>query len=235
MTVCLIPARGGSKRIPRKNILKFAGRPMIAWSIAAAHEAGCFERIIVSTDDDEIAEIATAEGAEVPFRRPVALSDDHATTVDVIRHALDWLEESAMVPDTLCCLYATAPFVRAQDIRAGADMLKDAQFAIPVTSFGFPIQRAVRIEQGRLAMFDPQNYATRSQDLEEAYHDAGQFYWGRSEAWRGDINPFGAESAPILLPRWRVQDIDTPEDWVRAELMFQALSSGDRSTDGSDR
>ncbi len=235
MTVCLIPARGGSKRIPRKNILKFAGRPMIAWSIAAAHEAGCFERIIVSTDDDEIAEIATAEGAEVPFRRPAALSDDHATTVDVIRHALDWLEESAMVPYTLCCLYATAPFVRAQDIRAGADMLKDAQFAIPVTSFGFPIQRAVRIEQGRLAMFDPQNYATRSQDLDEAYHDAGQFYWGRSEAWRGDINPFGAESAPILLPRWRVQDIDTPEDWVRAELMFQALSSGDPSADGSDR
>ena len=235
MTVCLIPARGGSKRIPRKNILKFAGRPMIAWSIAAAHEAGCFERIIVSTDDDEIAEIAIAEGAEVPFRRPAALSDDHATTVDVIRHALDWLEESAVVPDTLCCLYATAPFVRAQDIRAGADMLKDAQFAIPVTSFGFPIQRAVRIEQGRLAMFDPQNYATRSQDLDEAYHDAGQFYWGRSEAWRGDINPFGAESAPILLPRWRVQDIDTPEDWVRAELMFQALSSGDLSADGSDR
>jgi N-acylneuraminate cytidylyltransferase len=235
VTVCLIPARGGSKRIPRKNILKFAGRPMIAWSIAAAHEAGCFERIIVSTDDDEIAEIAIAEGAEVPFRRPAALSDDHATTVDVIRHALDWLEESAVVPDTLCCLYATAPFVRAQDIRAGADMLKDAQFAIPVTSFGFPIQRAVRIEQGRLAMFDPQNYATRSQDLDEAYHDAGQFYWGRSEAWRGDINPFGAESAPILLPRWRVQDIDTPEDWVRAELMFQALSSGDLSADGSDR
>ncbi|WP_226781955.1 pseudaminic acid cytidylyltransferase [Oceaniglobus trochenteri] len=224
MSLCLIPARGGSKRIPGKNIRPFAGKPMIAWSIEAAEKAGCFDRIIVSTDDDAIAETARAHGAEVPFRRPAALADDHATTVAVIKHALDWCEAQGAVPDALCCLYATAPFVRADDLRAGAGLLAQAQYAIPVASFGFPIQRAVRVVNGRLAMFDPDQYTTRSQDLEEAYHDAGQFYWGRSAAWRGDVPPFGADTLPIHLPRWRVQDIDTPEDWTRAELMFQALA-----------
>jgi len=220
VSLCLIPARGGSKRIPGKNIREFAGQPMIAWSIQAAEKAGCFDRIVVSTDDPAIAEVARGAGAEVPFLRPAALADDHATTLAVIQHALDWCAD---LPETLCCLYATAPFVRAGDIRAGRALLDDAQYAIPVTSFGFPIQRAVRIVNGRLQMFDPSQYATRSQDLDEAFHDAGQFYWGRSAAWRAGVPPFGPDTAPIRLPRWRVQDIDTPEDWARAELMFQAL------------
>ncbi|RVT84296.1 pseudaminic acid cytidylyltransferase [Rhodobacteraceae bacterium CCMM004] len=222
--ICLIPARGGSKRIPRKNIKSFAGKPMIAWSIEAARKAGVFDRILVSTDDDEIAETARQAGAEVPFRRPADLSDDHATTAAVIAHALDWLGAGA--GDGLCCLYATAPFVRAGDIRRGAELLTDHDYAIPVTTFAFPIQRAVRIlPEGGLEMFDPATYSTRSQDLEEAWHDAGQFYWGRSEAWREGRPPFGPRTAPIRLPRWRVQDIDTPEDWTRAELIAQALMS----------
>lgn len=237
MTVCVIPARGGSKRIPRKNIRPFAGRPMIGWSIEAAEKAGCFQRIIVSTDDDEIADVARALGAEVPFRRPAALSDDHTTTVAVIRHALGWLEADGALPDRLCCLYATAPFVRADDIAAGAVLLEHAEFAMPVTSFAFPIQRAVRLtDGGGLEMFDPAQFATRSQDLDEAFHDAGQFYWGHSRAWRSDLALFGPHTAPIQLPRWRVQDIDTPEDWARAELMFALLNPAlGSSVAGQDR
>lgn len=225
MSLCLIPARGGSKRIPGKNIRPFVGKPMIVWSIEAAEKAGCFDRIIVSTDDPAIAEVARRAGAEVPFTRPAALADDHATTLAVIRHALDWCETQGALPDALCCLYATAPFVRADDLRAGAALLSQALFAIPVTSFGFPIQRAVKIVNDRLQMVDPAQYATRSQDLDETFHDAGQFYWGRTTAWRAGLPPFGPDAAPIRLPRWRVQDIDTPEDWQRAELMFQALAA----------
>ncbi|WP_102107863.1 pseudaminic acid cytidylyltransferase [Oceaniglobus roseus] len=224
MSVCLIPARGGSKRIPRKNVRPFAGRPMIAWPIQAARAAG-FGRILVSTDDEGIAEVARTEGAEVPFLRPVALSDDHATTIAVVRHALDWLEGEGALPEALCCLYATAPFVKAEDLARGREMLAGAEWVIPVTGYGFPIQRAVRITpEGRLAMFDAAQYATRSQDLEPAYHDAGQFYWARTAAWRSDAPPFGPGTLPLVLPRWRVQDIDTEEDWDRAERMFQVLT-----------
>lgn len=227
MNICLIPARGGSKRIPRKNIRDFCGKPMIGWSIEAAQKARCFDRVIVSTDDAEIAEVALDLGAEVPFTRPDHLSDDHATTADVIKHALRWLADNGGMPENLCCLYATAPFVLAEDILAGAQVIRHWSFAIPVTTFPFPIQRAVRItDTGGLQMFDPDQYKTRSQDLEEAYHDTGQFYWGRSAAWLDDIPPFGPDTHPIILPRWRVQDIDTPEDWARAEAMFQALGLG---------
>ena len=197
---------------------------MIAWSIQAAQSSGCFDRIIVSTDDDAIADVARAYGADVPFQRPAALADDHTVTVAVVRHALEWLGNAAAMPETLCCLYATAPFVQADDLRAGQALLDTAAFAVPITSFGFPIQRAVRVKQGRLAMFDPDQYTTRSQDLEEAFHDVGQFYWGHSHAWLSDLALFGPQTAPIQLPRWRVQDIDTPEDWTRAELMFRALN-----------
>ena len=224
MSICLIPARGGSKRIPRKNIREFCGKPMIGWSIDAAKAARCFDRIIVSTDDAEIAEVALGFGAEAPFTRPEALSDDHATTVDVIKHALGWLDANGGIPETICCLYATAPFVQAEDILAGAQVIRHWSFAIPVTTFPFPIQRAVKIsDAGGLEMFDPAQYKTRSQDLAEAYHDAGQFYWGRSSAWLDDTPPFGPDTHPIILPRWRVQDIDTKEDWARAEAMFQSL------------
>ncbi|WP_108483611.1 pseudaminic acid cytidylyltransferase [Oceaniglobus ichthyenteri] len=235
MTLCLIPARGGSKRIPGKNIRDFAGKPMIAWSIEAAKEAGCFDRIIVSTDDAAIADVARAHGAEVPFVRPAALSDDFATTGAVVKHALNWCADQGAMPEVLCCLYATAPFVRATDLAAGAGMLGDADYAVPVTSFGFPIQRAVKIVGGRLEMFDPSQYTTRSQDLEPAYHDAGQFYWGRSAAWLNDVPPFGPGTVPIHLPRWRVQDIDTPEDWARAELLYALLTSPGLSAVSPDR
>ncbi len=224
MSVCLIPARGGSRRIPRKNIREFCGRPMIGWSIRAAKAARCFGRIIVSTDDAEIAGIARGLGAETPFVRPDGLSDDHATTADVVRHALQWLEAGQRLPKALCCLYATAPFVQADDIVAGAQAIRRRAFAIPVTTFAYPVQRAVKItDAGGLEMFEPDQYGARSQDLEAAYHDAGQFYWGRSAAWLDGTPPFGPDTHPIILPRWRVQDIDTPEDWTRAEAMFRAL------------
>lgn len=226
MTVCLIPARGGSKRIPRKNIKQFCGKPMIVWSIDAALASGCFDRIIVSTDDAEIADISRDAGAEVPFLRPAKIADDHATTQQVVAHALDWLEGQDALPETLCCLYATAPFVQAADIRAGFEAMGDADYVVPVTSFAFPIQRAVKItDAGRLEMFQPEEYKTRSQDLEEAWHDTGQFYWGTVAAWRAAKPPFGSGTIPLILPRWRVQDIDTNEDWQRAELLHKALFS----------
>ncbi len=223
MSVCLIPARGGSKRIPRKNLRDFCGKPMIQWSIEAAQAADCFERIIVSTDDGEIAEIAEKLGAEVPFVRPEKLSGDHATTIEVICHALDWLEAEKSLPGALCCLYATAPFARPQDIRAGLKALKNAQYVVPVTTFSYPIQRALRMaEDGTLTMLDRDLYRTRSQDLEEVWHDAGQFYWATSGAWRSDRGPYAEKTAALKLPRHLVQDIDTPEDWARAEALFKA-------------
>lgn len=224
MSICLIPARGGSKRIPRKNIRLFNGKPMIAWSVEAALDTGVFDRIIVSTDDHEIADTASWLGAEVPFSRPAKLSDDHATTIDVVQHALEWLDQRGEAPERLCCLYATAPFVDAEDIRSGLALLETAHFAVPVTPFEFPIQRAVKITQGgRLEMFDPGRFSTRSQDLTEAWHDAGQFYWGRTQAWKTATTLFGPDTAAIRLPRWRVQDIDTEDDWTRAELLARAL------------
>lgn len=226
--VAIIPARGGSKRIPRKNVKEFCGKPMISWSIKAAKASGCFDRIIVSTDDAEIADVAKRHGAEVPFMRPAALSDDYAGTLPVIRHALDWLQQNGDPVDYACCIYATAPFVSAEDLRAGLALLRQANcsYAFSVTSYAFPIQRAVRItEQGRVAMFQPEYFNTRSQDLEEAWHDAGQFYWGKAQAWRDEQPLFTDQSAPVKLPRYRVQDIDTPEDWARAEWLFKALQA----------
>lgn len=227
MSLCVIPARGGSKRIPRKNVKPFHGKPMIAWSIAAAIESGAFEHVIVSTDDAEIAEVARAAGAQVPFMRPHDLSDDHTGTAPVIAHALAQAEAIWGVQEMVCCLYATAPFVQAGDIaaaRARLDQDPDAQFAMPVTSFPFPIQRGVRMQSsGRIEMFQPEHALTRSQDLEEAYHDVGQFYWGRRAAWMSGAPIIGPQTAAIVIPRFRAQDIDTPEDWDLAERLFAAL------------
>lgn len=227
MNVAIIPARGGSKRIPRKNIRDFCGIPMIAWSIRAASASGCFERIIVSTDDEEISSIALEHGAEVPFRRPAELSSDTATTSPVIHHALAWIQRNSGVrPIRACCLYATAPFVQASDIKRGLALLSssDADFAFTVTSFDFPIQRAVRVDAGgRVGMLYPEHYSTRSQDLEPAYHDAGQFYWGKSDAWLAEQPIFDSRSLAIQIPHFRAQDIDCEDDWRRAELMFRAL------------
>ncbi|WNK20116.1 pseudaminic acid cytidylyltransferase [Halomonas piscis] len=232
-TIAVIPARGGSKRIPRKNIREFAGKPMIAWSIEAALASGCFERVIVSTDDDDIAAVAEAHGAEVPFRRPIALSDDHTGTIPVIAHAIDWLREQGEAPEEVCCVYATAPFVQAEDLQAGFRALQesnDVDYAFSVTSYAFPIQRALRLTpEGRVAMFQHEHFSTRSQDLEEAWHDAGQFYWGRARAWLAGTPIFTDRAVPVLLPRHRVQDIDTPEDWQRAEWLFKAWQAQQQS------
>jgi N-acylneuraminate cytidylyltransferase len=226
MKLAVIPARGGSKRIPRKNIKLFCGKPMIVWSIEAAQQSGCFDRIVVSTDDAEIAEVARQSGAQVPFMRPAALSEDHTGTTAVMAHAIDWFVAQGQTPAQVCCLYATAPFVSADDLRQGLTVLiaTASDYAFSVTSFAFPIERAIRInESGRVEMFKPEHFNTRSQDLEEAYHDAGQFYWGRADAWMQGRMIFSPAAVPVLLPRHRVQDIDTPEDWARAEWMFKAL------------
>jgi pseudaminic acid cytidylyltransferase len=231
MKLAVIPARGGSKRIPHKNIKPFCGKPIIAWSIDAARQSGCFDRILVSTDDAEIAEVALAFGAEVPFVRPAELSDDHTGTIPVIAHAIRWQQQSGEAPTAVCCVYATAPFVRAEDLRRGLEVLQETgcDYAFAVTSFAFPIQRAIRITYtGRVEMFHPEHFKTRSQDLEDAYHDAGQFYWGRAEAWLAGKPIFSSDAAPVILPRHRVQDIDTPEDWERAELMFKAQQAAER-------
>lgn len=228
MKLAIIPARGGSKRIPRKNIKLFCEKPMIAWSIEAALQSGCFDQVIVSTDDEEIADVARRYGATVPFVRPAELSDDHTGTIPVIRHAIEWVNAQGQSVEQACCLYATAPFVSPEDIRRGFDTLLEtgSDYAFSVTSYAFPIQRAIRLNaEGRVEMFNPEHFNTRSQDLEEAFHDAGQFYWGKADAWLQGRMIFSPASVPVALPRHRVQDIDTPEDWVRAEWLFKAMQA----------
>ena len=225
MNIAIIPARGGSKRIPRKNIKEFAGLPIIAHSIKAALECGLFDKVIVSTDDEEIAQVARSFGAEVPFMRPKELSDDHTATIPVIAHAIQTLQNDYVI-DNVCCIYATAPFIRSSDLLDAYNALitHNKQYAFPVTTFPFPIQRGVkRDENGNIEMFNPQHFATRSQDFEEAYHDVGQFYWGRADAWLEGKPIFSDAATTIVLPRHLVQDIDTPEDWIRAELMYKVL------------
>lgn len=226
MRLAVIPARGGSKRIPRKNVRPFCGRPMIAWPISAALESGCFDRVVVSTDDDEIAGIARAEGAETPFARPAELADDHTPTRPVIAHAIETMAAAGAVVGPVCCLYATAPFVRGQDLAAGLARLTqgDARYVFPVTRFDFPIQRALRMAQGgAVEMFAPEHFLTRSQDLEPAWHDAGQFYWAMADQWRDPAPIFGPGAIGLPTPRHRVQDVDTEEDWRLAEVLFRAL------------
>jgi len=228
--VAIIPARGGSKRIPHKNIRPFCGKPMLAWPVETALASGCFDRVIVSTDDSEIATVARASGAEVPFIRPAELADDWMGTAPVVRHAIEWLREAGDEPDYVCCLYATAPLLQPESLVSGLERLKreaDKQFAFSVTSFPFPVQRALRLMpegQGVEPLF-PTMIGHRSQDLEEAFHDAGQFYWGRTEAWLNGTGVFDHHSIPVVLPRYRVQDIDTEEDWLTAELIFRALEA----------
>lgn len=228
MKIAVIPARGGSKRIPRKNIKDFCGKPMIAWSISAALESNLFDAVIVSTDDTEIAVLAESWGAKVPFVRPESLSGDVVGTTPVIAHAVQWHTTRGMAIELACCIYATAPFVTPLDLQSGLKILVESQadFAFSVASYPFPIQRALRLIEGnRVQMFHPEHFQTRSQDLEPAYHDAGQFYWGRADAWLANKPLFSEHAAPIVLPRYRVQDIDTPEDWDRAEWLFRAMHS----------
>jgi len=225
MRIAVIPARSGSKRIPRKNIKPFCGKPMIAWSIEAALESWCFEQVVVSTDDKEIAAVAKRHGATIPFMRPGSLADDHTGITPVIAHAIEWFQQQGVDLDFVCCIYANAPLIRASDIRSGLNLIMETRsdYSLAVTSFPYPIRRALMINKaGQVEMFHPEHFKTRSQDLEEAYHDAGQFYWGSSTAWV-ENKPFFSNAVPLIIPRHRVQDIDTQEDLKRAELIFQVL------------
>ena len=222
MNIAVIPARAGSKRIPRKNIKMFAGKPVIAYSIEAALESQLFDEVMVTTDDLEITQIAEKYGARVPFVRPAELSDDYTATAPIIQHAVKWYAEHQQKPDNICCIYATAPFVQTEDLIKAYHKLESLKqgFVLPLTTFEFPIQRAhKRDKDGHPIPFYPEFMSCRSQDLEEAYHDVGQFYW-----WTFKSLFEGAqETQSIILPRYRVQDLDTPEDWKRAELMYQAM------------
>jgi N-acylneuraminate cytidylyltransferase len=223
--VAIIPARGGSKRIPRKNIKEFCGRPMIAWSIETARVSGLFDHVAVSTEDDEIAAVSSEWGAEI-LARPANLADDHAGTTEVVAHAAQWALDRGWPVTSLCCIYATAPFIELEDLSRGAHALEsgDWAFAFSATSFAAPIFRAFREHPGGgLEMFFPDHFCTRSQDLPVALHDAGQFYWGRPSAWIEQKGIFDRHSVPVLVPRWRVQDIDDADDWKRAEFVFRQV------------
>lgn len=227
MNVAIIPARGGSKRIPRKNVRMFCGRPMIAWSIQRAVESGLFDRIIVSTDDPEIMAVAREHGAEIPFVRPAELANDHAATLPVIRHAVEWLGQDGASIDLACCIYATAPLLTEEKLREGCSTLqqdRQLDFTFAVARFDFPIFRAVSLDSDhRVKMFWPEHETTRSQDLTPAFHDAGQFYWGTRDAWLKKERIFSSRSAGVVIPNSQVQDIDVEEDWGVAELKFNAL------------
>jgi len=226
MRIAIIPARGGSKRIPRKNIKMFCGKPMIAWSIEAAKKSGVFDHIIVSTDDSEIARIARACGAEVPFMRPAELSTDHAGTTEVIAHATQWAIDQGLGVSAACCIYATAPFLQVEDLIFGLHALEAGRwaYAFSVTDFAAPVFRSFKLhEDGGVEMFFPEHFTTRSQDLPRALHDAAQFYWGLPSAWIEGKRIFDRHSTGVVIPRWRVQDIDTPEDWERAEMLAPAV------------
>jgi pseudaminic acid cytidylyltransferase len=223
--IAVIPARGGSKRIPRKNVKPFAGLPMIAHSLRAAREALLFDHVFVSSEDDEILAVGTEHGGE-PLRRPEELAGDHVATIPVIRHAVQWAEAQGWELDGVCCIYATAPFVQADDLRCGWETLRDQgmDFAFSATTFPYPVFRGLLREGQGVRMIFPEHFPTRSQDLPEAIHDAGQFYWGTARAWKEEERLFTERAAPIMLPRHRVQDIDTPEDWQRAELIWRMLN-----------
>ena len=224
--VAIIPARGGSKRILCKNIKLFAGKPIIAYSIEAAQKTGIFEKIIVTTDSDEIADMARQYGAETPFKRPPEIADDFTPTAPVVAHAMNWLAENGVQSHYACCIYATAPFVRPEHIKQGYELMldKNVSSVFSVTTFPFPIFRALQQkEDGSLAMFWPEHEMSRSNDLPEAYHDAGHFYWLESGTFLKEQKMYGKDALPVILPRYLVQDIDTPEDWQTAEYMYKAL------------
>lgn len=227
MVVAIIPARGGSSRIPHKNIRLFSGKPMISYSIMAAQSSGVFNRIIVSTDSEDIAKIANDYGAEVPFMRPIELSDNYTPTAPVILHALNWLSSHELSTEYACCIYATAPFIRPEFIKMGYEIMvrNNVASAFPVTTFPFPIFRALKINaNGHLEMFWPEYELTRSQDLPEAFHDAGQFYWLKVESFLKTKKIYSQDAMPIRVPRYLVQDLDTIEDWETAERMFKATN-----------
>jgi pseudaminic acid cytidylyltransferase len=226
--IAVIPARGGSKRIPRKNIRDFCGKPMIAWSIEAAKRSALFDRILVSTDDSEIAAVAAQWGALVPFVRPAELADDFAGTTEVIAHATEWALQQGLSPAAVCCIYATAPLLLAEDLARGLAALQSGNwnYAFSATEFAASIFRAMRrVPEGGVQMIFPEYFTTRSQDLPAALHDAAQFYWGSTAAWLRKARIFSESSVPVLIPRSRTQDIDCEADWASAEALFLSLTN----------
>ena len=225
MNICIIPARGGSKRIKKKNIKNFCGKPIILWSIQVAKQSKCFDKIIVSTDDPQIKDLSIENGAEVPFIRPAELSDDFTGTVPVVAHAIKWQIKYFKKPTYVCCVYPTAPFLKPEDLKIWLEKLKniDVEYVFSATEYNYPIQRSFRIlSEQRVEMFQKEHINTRSQDLEHAYHDAGQFYWGKTDTWIKEKPILGNNSVVVKLPKYRVQDIDNHDDWTKAELMFNA-------------
>jgi len=226
MNIAIIPARGGSKRIPRKNINLFAGKPMIAHAITIAKLSGLFDHIVVSTDDTEIAAIAREWGAETPFVRPDELANDYTATVPVIAHGIQTCRDSGWVIDYVCCIYPGVPFLQVEDLKGALALLMkgESDYSFPITEFPSAIQRALRrMEGGKMEPIYRQYELTRTQDLEPAYHDAGQFYWGKADAWLHNLK-IHSSGVGYVVPNWRVVDIDTPEDWVRAEHLLQTLT-----------
>lgn len=226
MKVAIIPARGGSKRIPHKNIREFLGKPIITYPIELAIGSGIFDRVIVSTDDEQIAEVAQMSGAEVPFVRPKNFSDDQTGTGEVVAHAIEWLSDSGCELSAVCCIYATAVFLREKDLRLGLEIIENESWNYVFSAASFPsaIFRAFyKNSTGGLDMYFPERYDTRSQDLPGALHDAAQFYWGHPGAWCNRTEVFGKDSTVVIVPRWRVQDIDTLEDWQQAEVTYKVL------------
>lgn len=230
MKIAVIPARGGSKRIPRKNIANFCGKPMIAYAITAARQSALFEHVVVSTDDEEIARISREWGAETPFTRPAELADDYTPTVPVIAHAIVACQALGWHMDYACCIYPGVPFIQTEDIIRAFELLKTSQaaYCFPVTEFPSAIQRALRrLPDGRMQPFYPEYELARTQDLESAYHDAGQFYWGKPDAWLTN-NKIHRSGVGFPIPNWRVVDIDTPDDWTRAEVLYTAFKAEPR-------
>lgn len=225
MNLCVIPARGGSKRIPRKNIREFCGKPMIEWSIDYALESDLFEKVIVSTDDQHIADLARAAGAEVPFIRPDDLADDLTPTVPVIAHAVEACQAMGWDIKYACCIYPCAPFLQISDLVNAFALLheNDALFAYPVTEYAHPIQRGMRrLSNGQMVFFQAEHELSRTQDLEKSFHDTGQFYWGKVHAWTNRMR-MHTHGVGLIIPKWRVIDIDSCDDWKRAELLYEAM------------
>lgn len=224
--ICIIPARGGSKRVPKKNIRSFAGRPMIAWPLEAAFKAKAFDKIVVSTDCNEVKDIAIREGAEVPFMRPRELADDMTPTRDVVLHTISWYESKGIHIETVCCLYATAALVDPGDISRGLELLSSEDvdsYVFTVAEYAHPIERAlIRLDDGTTKMLHSVNFEKRTQDCKKAYYDAGQFYLAKKRMWESDYVLFDRAKA-VVIPRWRAIDIDTEEDWIAAELTASGL------------
>lgn len=230
MNVAIIPARGGSKRIPRKNIKPFCGKPMVAHAIENALASKFVDKVVVSTDDQEIADVAVQYGADVPFLRPNELADDYTGTSPVVRHAIETLLDSGWDIEYCACVYATSPLLTTSLINSCYEKLLNSEgtdYVFTAARFSFPIQRAIlQTESGGVKPFDNFGITQRSQDLEPAYHDAGQLYWGHHSTWLDTSKRiFGANSKMVVMPDHLVQDIDTPEDWERAELLYKLINS----------